>query len=103
MKTITYEELKPHLTEDRLLWTEDDATMHCEGHEGTNQAFKRIFGSHALKPVARGNFGDCGCEIYLNCAVFMWACDGGSIYQLSESAMRELGLVEFLYPEHTPH
>lgn len=29
-----------------ILWTEDDATRHCKGHETAESAFKRITGLH---------------------------------------------------------
>jgi hypothetical protein len=92
---ITYDQLKPHLTKENLLWVEDDATRGTEGHEGDFQAWQRLFGN----PIAfeklhlRFYHGDCGHDLYASGRIRYWAFDSNEIYRLPEAAMRELGLL----------
>lgn len=93
---ITYDQLKPHLTKENRLWVEDDATRGMEGHEGSTNAWYRIFGDTRLsegEPARVYDFGDSGVRVYTNGRVHCWAYDADEIYQLPEAAMRELGLL----------
>jgi len=95
MKILTYEDLKPHLTAENRLWTEDDATMHSVDHENISFGWVNTFGCNCPKfsdAVAKSDWGDAGAWVFADGRVAFWACDGGAIFQISDEGMRALGL-----------
>ena len=47
------------MNKGKLLWSEDDATVSCEGHESLCNAWLRLFGER-LDLGKRIEFEDCG-------------------------------------------
>lgn len=94
---ITYEQLRPYLTPENLLWTEDDATRRTEGDVHARAAWQRFFGKD--KPdnthcLVRLDLGGGGCDLFPGGRIHMWDCASDRIYQLPEAAMQALGLAE---------
>lgn len=64
-----------------ILWTEDDATRWCEGHEFCEAAFKRItrLDSHADAVLATHDMGDGAAYLYRGGWVREAWYDGGRV------------------------
>lgn len=61
------------------IWTEDDATRGHEGHEGVNQATKRIFPYFREEPVATEDYGDGWSTLHRSGVVIETTCEGSRI------------------------
>lgn len=77
-----------------VLWTEDDATRHCEGHETPAAAFERITGQSSRHSAAVAEFGmdtDYGYRLFEGGWVIGEAYDGGRVGVVVREARGEMG------------
>jgi len=66
----------------RLAWIEDDATIGLRGHEGIEQAYKKLFGC-SYYDSEKKSVGDCGDTYYyhmFNGCIVRQRYDGYSIW-----------------------
>jgi hypothetical protein len=79
-------------TKDHIVWQEDDATMHQEGHETIYEAIVRLYGFRPTltsKSVGTNNYHDAEDSFWYRLGEWLVICqgyDGGNIYYFGPSA-----------------
>lgn len=63
------------------LWTEDDATRNCEGHETAASAFERItkVDRRSALWIDSKDYGDAISRLHLDGWVLTESCEGGTV------------------------